>query len=66
MLTISKPLSASRVRTYQEQEFASQEQNYQDFWSDLTNPKRYIHVHESLLSNGLVRVACSARRPPLR
>jgi hypothetical protein len=30
MLTISKPLSASQVRTYHEREFASERQNY---WS---------------------------------
>lgn len=36
------------------------------FVGDLTNPKRYIHGHEKVFSNGLVRVGCSARRSPLR
>lgn len=31
MLTISKPLSASKIRTYHEREFASQEQKYHNF-----------------------------------
>jgi hypothetical protein len=53
MLTISKPLSASQVRTYHEREFASERQNY---WSRVpTQPKTsHLSLHKSAVSKNLL------------